>query len=710
MKFILSTFLIIFSVSLQAQNFFTNNDTLAHYFEQNKIVTFQKVQLDIESQLKQIKSLVRNNNEFESPYINRLDKSNSNPKDYISLSSLPEIPTSKVLDNLYHDKKKDIDYYMYHDGEKSVVILGSTPSYGYFPFQKNLDTRFISSFVDGKETSKTRFNFYTNIDSIKVLYSYKRPSRVDTIRLKVGALNKPNKYGITLKRYKDYGITANFPHQNNLEIIDVAGIDKNGQSLLSNVLDSYYTYNINEETLMQNLKKNHRILTTLHTNISNKKITTINDFKSSILDLKTKYQFTPINKQFIDSKNYLFQIFGYAEEVVLYIKKGAYSISEDVIAYKSKEDLEHPTYDYYSDKNIKDSYSNPTKFFYNKISNQKIKDTVYYEISYSGSNYFTVDNKEKECKRLLIDKNNKISPFDDCSGKLLNLENNGILIEYLDDYGLDQKEVKVYDEYGKLKFKNANGTPMNQVFNGSNFIVISENDKEKFMLSDYTLTDLFDNYQIYSAHRALVFKGDKCGIIDDAGNTLIPFKYKNCELISPNYLLVNKNNQQHIITSSNKIKHIETKHLLKPINNVNYAFGASVPNLNLVTYEDNSLYGIKNVDGTIIFPAKAKEIFEVGLNRIAIRLENDLIGVINENGKEIIPFKFEAINKYFSNYAILISDNEKTFTFYDYDGNIKVTHYAEQFYEIWEVLSKPTLLIDDKITIRYNGEIIERQD
>ena len=707
MKYIITILLGLSTLFMSGQNFSIDHpESIDPYFQKDETIALDQIQLSITFQLRQLKHQYRNSEKFDSYYLERLDKSNTEPENYITIiDELPEIHSAEKLINLYQEKKEYLDFYMYHSLENSKLSVKDLPSFGGFPYQKNLDSRFLSSFNKGKEEREKSFKFYTNIDSIKVLYSYKFPSRIDTIRVKVGNVKTSNPYGITLKPYDDYGVEADIPFNKNIKILDVVGIDKNENPLLSNVLDHLYIYDDTAKAL-QYLDRKFRILTELNKAIDNREINTIEDLKSSLSTLKTEYQYSPLSKEPIVTEKNLFQIFGYAEEVFMYIQTEEQLISETVIV--QSQEKAHTVYDYYSDESLK--YDEPRDYFYNIAKNKRLKNKAYNDIDFLGGNFFEVEQSDNTCERLVVNKKNEIVPFDECTGKLHHLANGGVLIEKTDSYGLDTEWIKVYDQFGNLKLESSNGIAMNAYFIDSNFILISENEQSKFLLGDYKLTDLYDNHHVYGPHRALVYKGEKCSIIDDFGNELLPFEYTNCEMIGQKNLLVNKGDQQYIISETNEIIHKENTHELLLFPETERSLSLSVPYLNLVAFIENDLYGIKDINGIIILPAKATEIAQIGFNRIAVTLENGLTGVIDEKGNEIIPFQYEELNPYYGNYAILINENGTKFTFYDYEGNVKVIHHAEESYEIWGVFDRPTLILDDKIHIRYNGVIFDRAD
>jgi hypothetical protein len=706
-KNFLTFFLLLFFTSGFSQNFFTDSpQKTTEFFYKNKNISLKEIQQLLYHEVKTLRRTYNNRTKFRSPYIEKLDKTNTDPERYISHSKLPEIHRPQKLLNLYHEKKKDLDYHMYHTTEYSKLVLNNLPSYGGFVYQKNLNFQFLSAYLNGKESHKDEFKFYTQVDSAKVLYSYRYPKTIDTIRVQVGKPKSSNIYGITLEPYMDYGIVAKVPYNINYKILDVAGVDKNGKTLLANVLSNYNNYNITDKSLLKQVGHKLQILITLHDQIISHEIKSVDAFKTALIKLKKDYDFKTISKSPIISQNFLFQLFGYAQEVVIYIQTEEGFISEKLNITSQKK--QHPIYDSYDDRSK--NYDEPNEYFYNKKKKRKLPEKAYFNIEFLGGGMFKVKNKEKKCERLLVTKKGKLKKFDDCYGNLKRLENDGFLIEYTSNYGMNQDSVFIYDREGKLRLEVVNGTPMNEIFYNSHFIVSSSNKQDRFILGNYKQTEILDSYQIFSPHKALIFKGEKCGIIDDFGKKLVPLKYTKCQMIGQHHFIAYLNSQQVIVSDKNKIVHKETLHYLEPIRRIKENEDLSIPYLNLVIFEEKNLFGLKNIKGETIYPPTAKGISEVGPNRIAIQLKNDMLGVIDEKGNVVIPFEYEEINPYYKGFAILINDKGKKFTFFELNGEVKTIHKAKETYEIWNVFGRPTLVLDDKIHIRYNGYIIEEAE
>ncbi len=699
--------LLLFFTSGFSQNFFTDSrQKTDEFFRKNKDISLKEIQQLLYHEVKTLRKTYNNRTKFRSPYIEKLDKTNTDPERYISYSELPEIHRPQKLLNLYHEKKKDLDYRMYHTTEYSKLVLKNLPSYGGFVYQKNLNFQFLSAYLNGKESHKDEFKFYTQVDSAKVLYSYRYPKTIDTIRVQVGKSKSSNIYGITLESYMDYGIVAKVPYNTNYKILDVAGVDKNGKTLLANVLSNYNNYNTTDQSLLKTIGNKIQILIALYDGIISNEIKSVDAFKIALTKLKKDYGFKTISKSPIISQNFLFQIFGYAKEVVIYIQTEEGFISEKLNITPQKE--QHSVYDTYDDRSK--NYNEPNEYFYNKRKKKKLSDKAYFSIEFLGGSLFKVKNKEKKCERMLVTKKGRLKKFDDCSGSLKRLSNDGFLIEYTSNYGMNQDSVFIYDRDGKLRLEVANGTPMNEFFVNSHFIVSSSDKQDRFILGNYKQTEILDSYQIFSPDKALIFKGEKCGIIDDFGKKLVPLKYTKCQMIGQHHFIAHLNSQQVIVSDKNKIVHKETLHYLEPISRIKENEGLSIPYLDLVIFKENDLFGLKNIKGEIIHPPTAKGISEVGPNRIAIQLKNDMLGVIDEKGNVVIPFEYEEINPYYKGFAILINDKGKKFTFFELNGKVKTIHKAKKTYEIWSVFGRPTLVLDDKIHVRYNGYIFEEAE
>jgi len=201
-------------------------------------------------------------------------------------------------------------------------------------------------------------------------------------------------------------------------------------------------------------------------------------------------------------------------------------------------------------------------------------------------------------------------------------------------------------------------------------------------------------------------RNDLYGVLDDFGKLIIPFEYDSMEAIDNKTLLVSKNQKQFIINDKNEILYTaETNKKLSGLLSYRKKYMFDFSYLGIVQMERDGLKGLIDKTGKVIYPLKADEIFEVGFNRIALINEQGKLGVIDNKGKVIIPFVYDKINSYYKDYAILIEEDSKKFTFYDYEGNVKAKHQALEFYTIFEAINNPSLILDDEVIIRYDGKV-----
>lgn len=659
-----------------------NPDSLSEYIKE-KNISLYNIKMDINRQLYLFD--VNLANLYTNKYLVRNKSTN-----YITYAELPEIEDFYNKYKKYNIIKKDVKYSIYHVyNEKSEVVLKSLPVYGALK-KNSYETFFLSSFQNKKETKNTIFPFYTSIDSIKVNLSYNYPIAIDTIRLKI---NKPNKYGIQFERYLDYGLIIRYPFKKDYNIVEVIGVDKDGKNLFAVENKKYYTYGSTEKLDIQKYKQ---LLGKLHVDIHSYKINNNEELLNKIVEYKKILNFNPDSSTFKLTDNNLYQIFGDAEEVVLYISKQVQYVSDDIIVKKNNT---HPIFDEveFQDNN----------YFYN-IKNKKLyKSDKYKYITYLDNNIFEVtkDDDQNTCERIVVDNNLNKKYIGECDHeKFLIMPNGNIMLKERKDFN---KYVRLYDKVGNLKYEGVNTLVLCEYNFNSNFLIEQINkDKEIIIFGDFTKTEELESYYIYCENRVILKRGDKYGVYDDSGKVIIPFEYDNIEAIDDKTLLVSLNKKQFIINDLNEVIFEEEKDSLSTIKSIfsNYMFDFA--SSKIVQFEANGLKGIKDKKGQIIYPAKANEIYKVGPDRFAITDEKGKLGVINNKGKIIIPFIYDKINPYFKDFALLINEDTKKFTFYDYNGKVNAVHKANEFYEIvTETYNNPVLILDDTVIIRYDGKI-----
>lgn len=624
-------------------------------------------------------------------YSNKYLVYNDSKKNLIYVE-LPEIEEFYGKYSRYNEIKEDLKYYMYHKYNKSSeVVVKNLPIYGALK-QNSYEANFVSSYHKKNEVIQEKFPFYTSIDSIKVNLAYNHPIAIDTIRLKI---NKPNKYGIQFEKHLDYGLIIKYPFKKDFSIIEAVGVDKEGKTVLASEIQKYYTHEASEEA---NVLKYRKLISNLYSDIYKNTITNTEDLWNKMDEYKQVMNFNPNNSTFKFRVNNLYQIHGEAKEVILYVSNEVRYVSEN---YVIKKNNTHPLFD--------EVEFEENNYIYNIKDNKLYKADKYQYITYLENNIFEVTKPGNlgECERIVLDQKGNKKKIGTCNNGNFLILPNGCL-KVIEKSSSDFNEsVKIYDKVGNLSYEGINTIVVSEYKIDSNFLIqpVSQQ-KAQIIFADFSQTEELENYHVYSKDRVLFKRNDLYGVLDDFGKLIIPFEYDSMEAIDNKTLLVSKNQKQFIINDKNEILYTaETNKKLSGLLSYRKKYMFDFSYLGIVQMERDGLKGLIDKTGKVIYPLKADEIFEVGFNRIALINEQGKLGVIDNKGKVIIPFVYDKINSYYKDYAILIEEDSKKFTFYDYEGNVKAKHQALEFYTIFEAINNPSLILDDEVIIRYDGKV-----
>lgn len=164
---------------------------------------------------------------------------------------------------------------------------------------------------------------------------------------------------------------------------------------------------------------------------------------------------------------------------------------------------------------------------------------------------------------------------------------------------------------------------------------------------------LFDN--LFAARRKEKKGQWSFGVIDSEGNVLIPFKYKYIDKIGKYIKCCNKANSKRkysfqLMDTEGRIFEYNALNESEWYNSnckiIYQGKGVKSEYGYLITRDDNGL-GAINSDGLIIVPSKYEEIHCVRKDRFVARLKTEeswRFGVIDNNGKIIIPFEYKFIS------------------------------------------------------------------
>lgn len=184
--------------------------------------------------------------------------------------------------------------------------------------------------------------------------------------------------------------------------------------------------------------------------------------------------------------------------------------------------------------------------------------------------------------------------------------------------------------------------------NGLYFIKYSENNVTGLYKTHKRITpSVFTSSGYFNYGVALQSKDNKYGFVDTLGNWVIPVNYDNASSFSDSVAIVHTDCKAGIIDLKGNVKIIE--------NDYNYV---------------NMFY-----------------------SGCAIVIRDNLYGLIDKNGKELIPPKYKEINHFYNGYSIIEEDLVNTFGLIDSTGRVV---YPTQFTK----LNFVTFSITD------NGEVV----
>lgn len=207
---------------------------------------------------------------------------------------------------------------------------------------------------------------------------------------------------------------------------------------------------------------------------------------------------------------------------------------------------------------------------------------------------------------------------------------------------------------------------------------------------------VYDSINYNSDLRITACKNQKYGIIDIDQNIIIPFKYDELRYVNDNFIIAKTNDNYGVININNK-------RLLSFEYDEIYTSSEGFEGYAKIL-KDNRIGLLKSDDAQIIIPMQYQNILSVN-NELLIAQLNDkqgvvdlknkvvipfiydsimsydnyfiaykdgLIGLLNSDGKEILPFNFIYIEEIKSNIVTTVlfdENNERKYAVYDTDGN-----------------------------------------
>lgn len=310
------------------------------------------------------------------------------------------------------------------------------------------------------------------------------------------------------------------------------------------------------------------------------------------------------------------------------------------------------------------------------------------------NNYLTVfdyiydqSSSQSKNKSVLFDNKAKIC-FDGADDKLTNFYvNNDKIIN--SDYDSDNDTVKYY-------IMDINGSNKKEFFSGYNpldyrdgFWLVSNNNQKCGIINEngeevipckYDSMSLFDKKGY-----AIIYdsKEEKYGMIDKENNVVIPINYiylvpfnANVNGYYSHLYLPNDITYDYTLvqTSGDEVYTIDRQgNKIFDVENSDYKSSSGTTTLtqNLLPVEKNSLYGFIDMQGNEVIPLKYNNIKWDFVNGYACVSIGGNYGIINAKGEEILPFEYSSIDPFDQNgLAVANREDSNNQLVIDLAGNI----------------------------------------
>ena len=383
-------------------------------------------------------------------------------------------------------------------------------------------------------------------------------------------------------------------------------------------------------------------------------------------------------------------------------KKGEYDyfISYQGVVFHSKEELNS-----YSFNNILYIEFNKKVFSYNQ-KGKKIGENIFVESTIFNNTYYIgnlIDVQSmysEEAKNMSFEykiRNNQT--------KYGVIDTNGITIvpfiyDYIfnsyDGYLFATKDKKGYKLDNTSKTLPLGNYEIHQKFS-NNLIAASSANKWGFwdIKGNIKIPLQYDLVSDFYKGIAVVYQQEKCGIIDTNGKILVPIIYDGLEILDSTYIKAKKDCMFGIINSLGEIKtpiiynFIEQRNIYelplsmplayeKQINTYQSNMFAENPNsFNRKTekrYYDNilvmqnNLMGVVDMNGKTLIPCQYENLKRLRNNYFEIKDSTEKVGLLDIDNNILLPTMYYRIDDYKDNQFVFIDNNQKYFL---YDAKIK---------------------------------------
>lgn len=214
-------------------------------------------------------------------------------------------------------------------------------------------------------------------------------------------------------------------------------------------------------------------------------------------------------------------------------------------------------------------------------------------------------------------------------------------------------------------------------------IVVSINNKWGFMNRDKKLVINmeYDLVSDFYENKAVVYKNEKCGIIDTSGKILIPIIYEGLEIYHNGYIKVKADCKFGFLNDKGNV--------IIPII-YDFIYGR-----NLISIRVNDSLQIKNkqieMNRYHLFPNYLNLYKEEYRHNYYIVMQNGLFGLIDSLGKELIPCKYNSLERVSNNILKAINTDKEIVIINKEDNSLfaeNINNFSHNYTYIWIIEDK----------------------
>lgn len=277
------------------------------------------------------------------------------------------------------------------------------------------------------------------------------------------------------------------------------------------------------------------------------------------------------------------------------------------------------------------------------LTGQYIVNPIYEDIISTDENLFIVQDYESK----------KYGVIDIDSNIIIDLKYDSIGKFSEDSFGT----ITLDDTYALINYKGEIITEFKKTENKTPPVSINYNTIESFMSIDSFLKGLRDINEIVVVEPMydwisktkdglfLVTKDSKDGIINSAGEIIIPIVYEELTGFHPENALAKIDGEYRLISKDNKIV---SDFSCDEFFTASYDYDSKT-----FVFMKDSKYGVADFDGNILYEPTSEKIFPLSDEFVAYEVDG-LFGVMNFEKKIILDARYDSIYKKYNSYVVTI--------------------------------------------------------